>query len=218
MIKAKTPNRRKRVYLHKSQLKYAVGIGVMTFISMLIAFGVAFLTPYALSALNWMPALSLKEQATGMQQLLFFAQTMWPALIALVLAAAAVSMYTSHRVAGPLYRLQQDAVQWKQGDLSLRVRLRKGDEKMLKELADLLNQVLMNFEKSLQEIRQHSTKARQNLRTVLDEMKGEPSPDEKRVEQLMAALEEAEQIDDIFMGFKLSPEKTQHVPSPPTSS
>ena len=153
-----------------------------------------------------------------MQQLLFFAQTRWPALIALVLAAAAVSMYTSHRVAGPLYRLQQDAIRWKQGDLSFRVRLRKGDEEMLQELAELLNQALMNLEKSLQEIRQHSTKARQNLRDVLDEMKGEPSPNEKRVEQLKVALEEAEQIDDVFMGFKRSPDKKQNAPPPPKPS
>ena len=180
--------------------------------------GIAFLTPHVLSALNLMPALSLEERSTGMQQLLFFAQTMWPALIALVLAAAAVSMYTSHRVAGPLYRLQQDAIRWKQGDLSFRIRLRKGDEEMLQELAELLNQALMNLEKSLQEIRQHSTKARQNLRDVLDEMKGEPSPNEKRVEQLKVALEEAEQIDDVFMGFKLSPDKKQNAPPPPKPS
>ena len=153
-----------------------------------------------------------------MQQFKFFAQTMWPSLIALVLGSAGVSMYISHRVAGPLYRLRQDALRWKEGDLALRVRLRKGDEKMLQELAELLNQALMNLEKSLQEIRQYSTKARQNLRNVLDEMKGEPSPNEKRVEQLMVALEEAEQIDDVFMGFKLSPDKKQTAPPPPKSS
>ncbi len=215
---AKMPNRRKQVYLHKSQLKYAIGIGAMMFIAMLIAFSIAFLTPYVLSALGLMPTLSLEERATGIERLISFAQTMWPALIALILASAGVSMYVSHRVAGPLYRLQQDAVRWKQGDLSFRVRLRTGDEKMLQELAELLNQALMNFDKSLQEIRQHSTKARQNLRDVLDEMKGERSPNEKRVEQLMVALEEAEQIDDIFMGFKLSPEKKQTAPPPPTSS
>ncbi|MEE8493287.1 MAG: methyl-accepting chemotaxis protein [Nitrospirales bacterium] len=215
---ARPTNRRTQVYLHKSQMKYAIGIGVMMFLAMLIAFGIAFLTPHVLSALNLMPALSLEERSTGMQQLLFFAQTMWPALIALVLAAAAVSMYTSHRVAGPLYRLQQDAIRWKQGDLSFRIRLRKGDEEMLQELAELLNQALMNLEKSLQEIRQHSTKARQNLRDVLDEMKGEPSPNEKRVEQLKVALEEAEQIDDVFMGFKLSPDKKQNAPPPPKPS
>jgi len=215
---ARPTNRRTQVYLHKSQMKYAIGIGVMMFLAMLIAFGIAFLTPHVLSTLNLMPALSLEERATGMQQLFFFAQTMWPALIALVLAAAAVSMYTSHRVAGPLYRLQQDAIRWKQGDLSFRIRLRKGDEEMLQELAELLNQALMNLEKSLQEIRQHSTKARQNLRDVLDEMKGEPSPNEKRVEQLKVALEEAEQIDDVFMGFKLSPDKKQNAPPPPKPS
>ncbi len=208
MMKARPTNRRTQVYLHKSQMKYAIGIGVMMFLAMLIAFGIAFLTPHVLSALDLMPALSLEERATGMQRLIFFAQTMWPSLIALVLASAGVSMYVSHRVAGPLYRLQQDAVRWKQGDLALRVQLRTGDERMLQELAELLNQALMNFEKSLQEIRQHSTKARQNLGNVLDEMKGEPSPNEKSVEQLKVALEEAEQINDIFMGFKLSPDKS----------
>ncbi len=217
-MKGKTTNRRKQVYLHKSQLKYAIGIGLMVFVSMVTAFCIAFITPYALSAMNLMPPLSLEERATGIQQFKFFAQTMWPSLIVLVLASAGVSMYISHRVAGPLYRLQLDAARWKQGDLSFRVQLRKGDEKMLQELAELLNQALMNFEKSLQEIRQHSTKARQNLRTVLDEMKGERSPNEKRVEQLMVALEEAEQIDDIFMGFKLSPEEKQNAPPPPKSS
>ncbi len=211
---AKTAKRRKQVYLHRSQLKYAIGIGVMMFMAMLVAF----LTPHVLSALNVMPVPWLEERATGMQQFQFFAQTMWPSLIALVLGSAGVSMYISHRVAGPLYRLQQDALRWKQGDLALRVQLRKGDERMLQELAELLNQALMNLEKSLQEIRQHSTKARQNLRNVLDEMKGEPSPNEKRVKQLMVALEEAEQIDDIFMGFKLSPDKKQTAPPLPKSS
>ena len=68
---AMTAKRRTQVYLHKSQLKYAIGIGVMMFIAMLVAF----LTPHVLSALNVMPAPLLEERATGMNQFQFFSQT-----------------------------------------------------------------------------------------------------------------------------------------------
>lgn len=53
-------------------------------------------------------------------------------------------MYLTHRLAGPLYGLEQTAKELVGGNLSLRIRLRKGDQ--LQELAEVANEALENLE------------------------------------------------------------------------
>lgn len=63
--------------------------------------------------------------------------------IALLIAAWA-SIVVSHRVAGPVYRLEKIATKISQGDLTSYLRLRKNDE--LKDLGSAFNSVIENMQ------------------------------------------------------------------------
>ena len=62
-------------------------------------------------------------------------------MIALVgLATVAVTLFTSHRIAGPLYRLEKDVERIREGDLSVRFAIRRNDE--LQALPAILNDMV----------------------------------------------------------------------------
>jgi methyl-accepting chemotaxis protein len=53
----------------------------------------------------------------------------------------------SHKIAGPVYKIEKNVDEIANGNLSLRVRLRKGDE--LVDLADIVNKMVENIDKSV---------------------------------------------------------------------
>ncbi len=53
----------------------------------------------------------------------------------------------SHKIAGPLYRIEKTIDEIAKGNLGLRIRLRKGDE--LRDLADTINSMAENFNNSI---------------------------------------------------------------------
>ncbi len=88
------------------------------------------------------------------------------------------------------------------GDLSLRIRLRKGDQ--LQELAAVANEALENLEQAFGEIRAREASSRGALRQVVDEMRVQPAADHGRLETLEKALKEGEQIDAVLQRFRFS--------------
>jgi len=53
----------------------------------------------------------------------------------------------SHRIAGPVYRIEKTIYEIARGNLRLRIRLRKGDE--LRDLADIINDMTQNLDSSI---------------------------------------------------------------------
>lgn len=65
------------------------------------------------------------------------------AIVSIGLATITVALITSHRIAGPLYRLEKDLKEVSSGNLQMRFGLRKSDE--MKSLAEGLNVMVDNF-------------------------------------------------------------------------
>ncbi len=65
------------------------------------------------------------------------------------LAAAAVTLFTSHRISGPLYRMQKDLEKIVDGNLKVRFNLREGDEiKALAKTLDIMTETMrLNVDK-----------------------------------------------------------------------
>jgi methyl-accepting chemotaxis protein len=68
-------------------------------------------------------------------------------VILITAAAAAVMIFVSHRIAGPLYRLEKEIRRVGEGDLSVRVALRRKDQ--IGELAQALNQATSSVHSKL---------------------------------------------------------------------
>ena len=62
-------------------------------------------------------------------------------------------MYVSHRIAGPVYRLEQELIQIGEGDLSRRLVLRKNDD--LKKMANEMNNVMDRLDNHFSLIKSH---------------------------------------------------------------
>lgn len=202
-----TPRKRppfwqRQFYVHKIQKTYAIWFGLFMFVSSILVFGLAFLAPFIPPAMKLASPITLEERAMAAKQFLFLAQTILPGLIVLILAAAVFSIYLTHRVAGPLFRIEQTAREMIRGNLALRIRLRKGDE--LHELAGLVNETLGNLEKAFREIRESEAHAREALSWIIDEMKKQPSVNHRVLDRLATALKDGERIDEVLQRFQLS--------------
>lgn len=122
---------RRRTYLIKSglQLRY---MGIIVSTMLLVAFGVGWIIYYT----SWNRIIStpdltidrLAEIFDGVNRTLL----QWVAVFGV--AIATLSVFVSHKIAGPVYRLERSAKAIASGDLTQSVKLRHGDE-----LADLQN-------------------------------------------------------------------------------
>jgi len=204
LSRKRLPLWKRRFYVHKIQRTYAIWFGLFMFFSSLLVFGLAFLAPFIPPALKLVSQIPLEERARAANQFLILAQTVtvWPALAVLIPAAAVLSIYLTHRLAGPLFRLEQTARELIRGNLALRIRLRKGDE--LHELAGLLNEVLDKLEQAFRGIRESQTHVREVLSWIMDEMRKQPSVNREVLNRLEIALKGGERIDEILKRFQLS--------------
>jgi methyl-accepting chemotaxis protein len=82
---------------------------------------------------------SMQEQTDAARMVLSLHQSVWPALAIVFCLLAFMSIFISHKVAGPIYRIKRSLVEIAEGNINLTVRLRKRDE--LHDLADCVNLV-----------------------------------------------------------------------------
>ncbi len=68
------------------------------------------------------------------------------------IAAIIVTLFISHRLAGPMFRFEKDLNRIKQGDLSVNISLRKKDQ--FSEMAKTLNNMTLGINKKISKINQ----------------------------------------------------------------
>jgi methyl-accepting chemotaxis protein len=126
--------KRKNYFIEKKfQTKY-----LLLTIIMLLAYTLLFVTiifaPYMLKLyLNY----PLTEKAEAAKVLLLLHGTVWPWIGGVILFFGAVSIFISHKIAGPLFRMKKTLSQVTEGNLNASIKLRKWDD--LKDLADHIN-------------------------------------------------------------------------------
>ncbi|MBI3582882.1 MAG: methyl-accepting chemotaxis protein [Nitrospinae bacterium] len=75
------------------------------------------------------------------------------------IAAMVIAIFLPHSYGGPLYRIERDLKRIGDGDMTIRFRLRKGDE--LKVLAESLNIMLEKISSNVREMKSVSIKCSQ---------------------------------------------------------
>ena len=84
-------------------------------------------------------ASSIYEKEKISYAILSLHKVLWPAVIVISLLVGIQVIFASHRVAGPIYRLEKTLEELINGNFSIRMRLRKGDE--FKELEGVMNRL-----------------------------------------------------------------------------
>ncbi len=164
--------------------------------------GFAFAGPFVLPTLKLVAPLPLEERALAARQLLVLGQTLWPALVALILAAGVFSPYLTHRLAGPLSRLHQSTRELAQGNLTARIRLRTGDE--LQELAAVVNEALANLEHAFEEIRARGHARRAAVGQVVEELRAQPAASGEHLPHLEGASKGSEHLEGVLQRFRFA--------------
>ena len=128
---------KKKYFIDKRlQTKYALlTILLLLIYSMLFAF--ILFTPYIFKLET---GTTLEEKAAAARMLLELHKSVWPALGTVVAILGILSIYVTHKIAGPVYRFKRDLAEVCAGNLDISFRLRRRDD--LKDLAESLNMVI----------------------------------------------------------------------------
>ena len=85
-----------------------------------------------------------EEQALISSVVLYLHKSFWPGFILVALLAALQSIFSSHRLVGPMYRFEKMVQELISGNYSLRIKIRKRDQ--FKEMEGHLNRLAGNLE------------------------------------------------------------------------
>lgn len=126
--------KRKNYFIEKRfQLKYSI-LTMLLLLAYSFMFVIIIFAPYMLTLYFDYP---LVEKAEAARAILLLHAKVWPGIGAVILLFGIVSIYVSHKVAGPLYRLKKTLAEVTAGNLNVTVKLRKWDD--LKDLAEHVN-------------------------------------------------------------------------------
>jgi len=143
---------RRRFYVHPIQRKYfflsLVPLIVCSILMVLLLFMPIRL---AVRGLVFPPA-----DAANLAELYPLAVRVWPAVLLSILASGLLSVFVTHKLAGPLFRIEQVLRGVAEGNLPLAVRIRRDDD--LQEFARLLSGAFGKITAALTEI--HRLQAR----------------------------------------------------------
>ncbi len=126
-------NRRKFFIDRKFQLKYILLVIFMLLLYTIVFVGMLFI-PQLLPLIFNAPT---DEQARAAEILLLYHKNVWPAVFVVIPLFGFFSIFFTHKIAGPVYRLKTKLEQMTAWDLDSKVTLRSGDD--LQDLADCVN-------------------------------------------------------------------------------
>lgn len=129
----KTSKRSNYFIDRRYQTKYIV-LTLMLLLTYTITLMAMVFIPYVSDLASGGP---LAQQAEAARTLLDLHSRIWPGVIAAILLFSVLSVYISHQVAGPVYRIKKGIQKILAGDLTSPIHLRRRDD--LKDLAECTN-------------------------------------------------------------------------------
>lgn len=130
------------------QTKYIV-LTLMLLLAYTITLITMIFIPYVIDLGSGGP---LTQQTEAARTILALHRRIWPGVIAVILLFSVLSIYISHQVAGPVYRIRKAIQNILAGDLATPVHLRRRDDlKDLAECTNLLRNELLTFYSALRD-------------------------------------------------------------------
>lgn len=130
-------HKRRNYFIEKKfQTKYIL-LTILLLLSYTLMFVTIIFAPYILTLYFDYP---LAEKADAARALLLLHAKIWPWIGGIIIFFGAVSIFISHKVAGPLYRVKKSLDRITEGDLDVVIKLRKWDD--MKDLAEHINMLV----------------------------------------------------------------------------
>jgi methyl-accepting chemotaxis protein len=143
-------NKRRTVYIEKPfQRRFILKFCLIALVAMFCAsLLLYFLSQDTMTATYRYHHLSLQQTAEAILPALIITNTV--VLLGFLVATVFVTLYVSHKIAGPLYRLGKSVESIGQGNLKLRISLRRRDQ--LADFAYQLDQMTQNLSERVRKI------------------------------------------------------------------
>lgn len=188
---------RKKILINKKfQFKYAAMIVATLFVMVaLVEWDIFYTMKTILPKVFFME--EIRQDLTAFHLLLAMKSLVFMVLVAFI------SVYFSHRIAGPIYRLEKDLIYMiNEGDLTKQFRLREKDE--LKELAEALNTMTANLRTKLLSDEQFREEARTKISEILKILKEKETISAEEKNFLIAKAEEISNASNVSsVNFKI---------------
>ena len=142
------PYKRRKFFIDKQfQLKY-----ILLVIFMLLLYTIFFVvTLFLPQLLPFIFNSPITEQARAAEILLLYHKNVWPAVFIVIPLFGFFSIFITHKIAGPVYRLKQKLEQMAVWNLNTTLKLRTGDDLQdLAECVNLLSEELKDFVNDMQ--------------------------------------------------------------------
>jgi len=199
---------RRRTYLIKTglQLRY---MGIIISTMLLVAFGVGWIIYHtSWSRIANTPDLTLDKLSDIFDSVNTILMR-W--IIVFILAIAILSIFVSHKIAGPVYRLEETAKFIASGDLTQQIQLRHGDELQdLQEAFNLMSESLRKMVAKDREVIDKLVLTGGRLREKIDQKKLNPESIEEITRELHVVIEELRLVTS---GFKIEDGKSEETGS-----
>jgi nitrogen fixation/metabolism regulation signal transduction histidine kinase len=105
--------------------------------------------------------------------ILYLNSLFWPAALALLVFIFSHVIYTTHKIAGPIYRLRKVIMQVANGDVSQNFVIRKGD--YLTKEAKCLNEMINNIRPVLSDIKDKHGRIAKNFAEIVQSLEADYS-------------------------------------------
>ncbi len=182
---------RKRYFIEKQlQTKVILFVIILLMTYTLLFVAILFL-PYIVPLSFDYP---LNEQTDAARMLLSLHTSIWPALTIVTLLLAGSSIFVSHKVAGPIYRLKRSLAEIADGNIQMTMKFRKRDE--LHDLAASVNLVIHEMRTlvgALQDGQETSSECIAELEQLLDKHQIDDIRGRKLIERLQVDRHEVDQ-------------------------
>lgn len=159
------PYKRKYYFINKKlQIKYAFfTVSLLILYTMILL--AAIFAPYVMTLFLDLP---LSQKAEAAEVLLLLHNNIWPGIGLIIVLFGAFSIFITHKLAGPVFVFERMARKIAGGDLTIRVRLRKGDDLLdlsedLNQMADNLETLLINLDDEYKKLSSYVAELRKEL-------------------------------------------------------
>jgi len=159
------PYKRKQYFIHKKiQIKYAL-LTISLLVLYTIILLMAIFAPYIMALFSDLP---LSQKSEAAEVLLLLHKYIWPGIGLVIILFGVLSIFITHKLAGPVFVFERMTRNIAAGDLTVRAKLRRGDdlrdlEKNFNQMADNLESLLIKLEEEHKKLSSYVSKLRREL-------------------------------------------------------
>lgn len=188
----------RKFYVHPIQRKYLY----LSLVPLIIcSLAIIILTFLPMQLLLVGRAASELDKAVVASCLSALGSRLWPAVFLSMLLAAILSVFASHTMGGPLYRLEAIGKRLAAGEITEPIRVRQGDD--LQGMAAVLDQAVGIVRDALARVREREGVARARLGALQGELSKGPVPTATLSGHLQEIAAQLEGIEEALRPFRI---------------